>query len=183
MSKGKLFLVETFIYVVLVGLFLLILLMGGKDADEISNSQVVQVTTKKAQTHPLYISTDPKGATVKVLNIKPKYYYGMKLKSGVYKLHVSKAGYQTVKKSITLPSAEKHTIRLSIVPTYKMVLVTTPKSAKVQILNIKPKYYHGIHLKRGTYKIRISKPGYKTINRYITLKADVSEHIVLQRKK
>ena len=41
----------------------------------------------------LYVNTDPSGATVKVLNITPKFYQGMKLDAGTYKIKVLKKGY------------------------------------------------------------------------------------------
>nr|MBL0716412.1 caspase family protein [Desulfobacterales bacterium] len=41
----------------------------------------------------LYVNTDPSGATIKVLNIGPKFYQGMELDAGTYKIKVSKRGY------------------------------------------------------------------------------------------
>ena len=46
-------------------------------------------------------------------------------------------------------------------PKYKLN-IKTEYSAKIRILNIKAKYYSGIKLKPGTYKIEVSKSGYKT---------------------
>ncbi len=41
----------------------------------------------------LYVNTDPSGATVKALNISPKFYQGMELDAGTYKIQVLKKGY------------------------------------------------------------------------------------------
>ncbi|MBL0717278.1 MAG: SUMF1/EgtB/PvdO family nonheme iron enzyme, partial [Desulfosarcina sp.] len=41
----------------------------------------------------LYVNTDTSGATIKVLNIGPKFYQGIELDAGTYKIKVSKRGY------------------------------------------------------------------------------------------
>ena len=46
--------------------------------------------------------------------------------------------------------------------TYPLFIETVPFGAKIQIMNIKPKYTIGIELKPGNYDIRISKKGYRT---------------------
>ncbi|WP_051249761.1 hypothetical protein [Maridesulfovibrio zosterae] len=43
---------------------------------------------------------------------------------------------------------------------------TYPEDAKVQIMNIKPRYYDGIKLKKGTYHIRVSAAGYETQDKF-----------------
>lgn len=45
---------------------------------------------------------------------------------------------------------------------YKLTIHTIPSNSRVQILNIKPKYYDGIALKQGTFKIKVSKEGYES---------------------
>jgi hypothetical protein len=50
----------------------------------------------------LTINTIPSKARVRILNIKPKYYDGMKLKEENYRIEISHDGYKTVKKWIKL---------------------------------------------------------------------------------
>ena len=57
-----------------------------------SNSKKTTINKK----YGLYVSTD-KHATIKILNIKPKYKNGLKLKSGKYHLYISKQGFETQK--------------------------------------------------------------------------------------
>lgn len=45
---------------------------------------------------------------------------------------------------------------------YPLFIETVPFDAKIEILNIKPKYTLGILLKPGEYNIKISKSGYET---------------------
>jgi len=58
-----------------------------------------------------------------------------------------------------------------------------PSNAKVRILNIKPKYYDGIKLKKGKYHLEISKNGYRTINKWITLKQNENFNFELKKIK
>jgi tetratricopeptide (TPR) repeat protein len=44
-----------------------------------------------------------------------------------------------------------------------------PKDARIRIMNIKPKYYHGIDLPSGQYHIIIDKKGYTTFEKWINL--------------
>ena len=59
---------------------------------------------------PLYaltIITTPKNATVKIMNIKPKYYQAIKLKTGDYYIEVSAEGYQLKKQKISIHHQDK----------------------------------------------------------------------------
>ena len=66
---------------------------------------------------------------------------------------------------------------------YSLKIDATPYNAKVQITNIKPRYYDGIQLKKGHYKIKVSKDGYVTKRGEIDLKGDLVVNIVLEQKK
>jgi len=66
---------------------------------------------------------------------------------------------------------------------FPLTIHTVPSNAKVQILNIKPKYYDGIKLKQGIYNIRISKNGYKNKNFTIDPSISSIKNIVLQKSK
>jgi len=50
--------------------------------------------------------------------------------------------------------------------------VEAPSSSIIKIMNIKPKYYHGILLRKGKYKIKVIKSGYKTYQKWIKLEND-----------
>jgi len=64
---------------------------------------------------------------------------------------------------------------------YSLTIKTIPFNAKVQIMNIKPKYYDGIKLKNGKYDIRVSKKGYKTVRAWIELNKDEYFTVTLQK--
>jgi len=66
---------------------------------------------------------------------------------------------------------------------YILKINTTPINTRIRILNIKPKYHDGIKLKKGKYHIEVSKRGYKTMNRWISLKEDTNLNIELLKNQ
>jgi len=68
---------------------------------------------------------------------------------------------------------------VKVKPAYPLFVKVTPYDARVQILNIKPKYKMGIELKPGKYDIRISKRGYKSQRFWITME---HEPVVVERE-
>jgi len=56
-------------------------------------------------------------------------------------------------------------------PLYALTVNATPSGARVQIMNITPKYYPGIKVRPGHYDIKISKAGYITKRVNLTMKA------------
>lgn len=67
-------------------------------------------------------------------------------------------------------------------PTYKLTIQATPSNARIRIMNIKPKYYDGIKLKKGKYHIIVDKHGYYTIDQWIDLNKDEYFTADLQKK-
>lgn len=52
---------------------------------------------------------------------------------------------------------------------FPLDIETAPIDARVRVLNIMPKYYDGMELKRGKYKIEVSAKGHKRQVRYVVL--------------
>lgn len=59
--------------------------------------------------------------------------------------------------------------------------VKTAPNARVRILNIRPKYTDNISLKKGKYHLEVSKPGYITIKKWISLQDDKTIHIPITK--
>jgi len=57
-----------------------------------------------AQTYTLTVNTTPSGSRVRIMNIVPAYYSGIRLKSGKYEIEVSHSGYKTYRKWIKINS-------------------------------------------------------------------------------
>ena len=82
----------------------------------------------------------------------------------------------------TTPSYSKATIPDKN-KNYSLTVRRTPKTARVRILNIKPKYQDGIKLKKGKYHIEVSQSGYKTVKKWVTLSKDSVFNISLSFPK
>jgi len=65
---------------------------------------------------------------------------------------------------------------------FSLTVKTTPSSARVYVTNIKPVYHDGMRLKRGTYKIKVVKKGYKTKLKTIYLYSDSTKYITLEKE-
>jgi hypothetical protein len=68
-----------------------------------ARSQFTLPTVKYALT----VKTTPSTAVVKIMNIRPSYYDGIKLKSGNYRIEVSARGYDTQKKTVAFSNKDK----------------------------------------------------------------------------
>ena len=65
---------------------------------------------------------------------------------------------------------------------YTLTINPTPYDAKVQITNIKPRYYKAMPLQPGSYTIKVSKQGYITKTGKIDLYEDLDIDVVLQKR-
>ena len=75
---------------------------------------VFKLTGAKLEIGRLSVVTDPEGARVRILNIRPPFYQGMELNSGKYHVEVSAAGYGTKSQWITLEPGEDKTIDIRL---------------------------------------------------------------------
>ncbi|NMR26362.1 PEGA domain-containing protein [Pseudoalteromonas sp. NEC-BIFX-2020_015] len=50
-----------------------------------------------------------------------------------------------------------------------LTVITSPEDALIRIMNIRPKYKAGIELDEGEYDVEVSKDGYLTYRRWITI--------------
>ncbi|MBU0991079.1 MAG: caspase family protein [Proteobacteria bacterium] len=62
------------------------------------------------------INTTPENATVRILNIKPKFFQGMKLGAGEYDVEISAPGYQTQRMWLTVKSGTHNSFDLPLQP-------------------------------------------------------------------
>ncbi|MBF0140539.1 MAG: serine/threonine protein kinase [Magnetococcales bacterium] len=52
---------------------------------------------------------------------------------------------------------------------FSLTVVTSPKEARVRILNISPRYQPGMKLPQGSYHIEVSLPGFQSIRQWVNL--------------
>ena len=70
---------------------------------------IFQPIETKPGTARLFVETDPKGARVRILNIRPRFCQGIELDPGKYHIEASSAGYRTGRKWMTLGAGEDKT--------------------------------------------------------------------------
>ncbi|MFW5733817.1 MAG: PEGA domain-containing protein [Oceanidesulfovibrio sp.] len=132
------------------------------------------VSAAAQQNGTIVLETTPADALVRIMNIAPPYEEGMSLEPGVYDVEVSKKGYVTERKDVTVQGgkANRFTFALKEAPPEgTMVVYTEPADALVRIMNIAPPYEEGMSLKQDEYTLEISKPGYETRTDTVNLKA------------
>ena len=100
-------------------LFLWTLLAASVVAKDFLQSQTLDITVDKSNRsieqsgYPFIVEVWPKDATVKIMNIGPKYVKGMILPAGNYDVKVQKSGYDTKRIWITHNVDDVNVIRLS----------------------------------------------------------------------
>jgi len=65
---------------------------------------------------------------------------------------------------------------------YSLSINPSPKSARIRILNIKPKYHNGIQLRKGKYHIEVSAKGYETLKKWVNLTSNNSFSFSLKKR-
>lgn len=107
-----------------------------------------------------------------------KYFDGMKLEKGKYKIQIKKDRF--VAKTVNL-NLEKNTIlEVNLEQNiFSLTVNVTPKDSKIYITNIESKYRDGILLKKGVYKIKVKKSGFTPKIVEVDLKKDTNINIDL----
>lgn len=84
--------------------------------NKVEKKRVIFKVVDKLKKYSLTVHKTPRTATVRVLNIGPVYYDGIKLESGRYHIEVSKKWFATYKKWIDISDSDKR-ISVSLKPT------------------------------------------------------------------
>lgn len=116
-------------------------------------------------TYRVYVNVTPSDARIRITNIKPAYEHGMYLAPGRYDFEVSRPGYET--KSFYIEhkaDSESFMVELEKQPELKgtLSLGIFPEDARVELLGIRETYEPYMELPYGTYRVRLSKPGFDT---------------------
>ena len=73
-----------------------------------------KTVSKKRRKDRLFVQTEPEGAKIRILNIKPKFYQGIILKPGRYHVEVSADGYEMEKVWIKVESGKDKNLKISL---------------------------------------------------------------------
>ncbi|QEP42480.1 PEGA domain-containing protein [Ectothiorhodospiraceae bacterium BW-2] len=123
---------------------------------------------KDQTTATLTIESEPAGATIRLnggyAGATPKSFVRQ---AGKAEVKVEKSGYESQTETFTLSLGDNISYTFDLTPlnreplNHPFTVSTTPANARVRILNIVPKYYDGIELKDGRYRIEVTADGYE----------------------
>ncbi len=134
----------------------------------------------------LFVQTQPSGATVRILNIKPVFHQGMELKHGEYLLDAQLDGYKTITRTVELEPGQEKNITLNLpeaLPSGRLFVQASPAEAKIRVLDIRPKFRQGMLLEKGEYTIDAQLDGYQTEVRKVSIVPGEDAKISLQLDK
>lgn len=137
---------------------------------------------RKKGSSRLFVKTTPKDATVRILNIAPKFQQGMELKPGDYEIEVKKEGLGEVVRNVVLRKDEDLTLSVNLEAETKqktaspeeakpekdakdeqgrLFVKASPDNSRIKLLGIDPVFKQGIKLAPGKYRIEVSRAGYQ----------------------
>ena len=129
----------------------------------------------------LTLELKPSDATVTLPEIGPSYRPGMRLLEGIYRVVVSRAGYQEAAREVRIAGDTTERIELIIDP-QPFTVDVTPSGAVIAIENITGPYRAGMLLEPGEYRIRVSASGYEAQEETVTHGTEATSlHVSLVR--
>jgi len=75
---------------------------GSKIDSALHGKPIEEKRTSIANMYSLTVQANPRDSRIKIMNIKPRYHDGIRLKSGVYDVLIEKDGYESYRENITV---------------------------------------------------------------------------------
>ena len=146
-------------------------------------------TTPEIRAGRLTIYTNIKGAILAIdgrqagiLPVQDK-----SMRAGDYQITIMAEGYRIYKKAVTLNSGQLLTLDVLLEKEEpvdgRLSVNASPSDAVIKILNIRLKYADGIALSPGQYHVQVSKKGYLTFAKWVSLSAGEDKSISVNLKK
>jgi formylglycine-generating enzyme required for sulfatase activity len=165
-----------------------VFLAGGSVLTE--QQALATAQSKRAETGSLSVTTSPTGADILIDGI----WEGVSplnlasLRTGVIVVQGEKKGYDPESKKLRIRKDRNSKLTLVLdkrVEKGTLTIEPSPADARIRVLNIGPAYIAGMALKAGSYKIEVSREGYRTKEQTIDLSAgeDVQIAISLEKNK
>jgi len=144
---------------------------------------LVETRAEREQGFGLTVEVEPADATVKILNIKPRYRAGMKLKPGRYEVQVTRDGYKARRQWVEIGDGDRVvSIRLEKLA-HSLTVTTTPSNATVQFIGLERSYRHGMELTPGWYEVEVSSKGYNSQRKRFEIEAEPKRVVVVLQKQ
>ncbi|MEO5377775.1 MAG: PEGA domain-containing protein [Magnetococcus sp. DMHC-6] len=119
----------------------------------------------------IFVDKEPKGTTPLSLSFQVP---------SSHLIQAQKAGYQPLEKRVWIRNNAPPPLTLTLLPIadqssfaekddHALVVLTEPKEARVEIMNMNQSYSPGLRLPSGRYQLEVSHPGYQTQSGYIEI--------------
>jgi|GEM_PF-145805 len=136
------------------------------------------VEKPQKEKYKLTVEVIPSDSRIRIVNIVSRPYSpGIELEPGFYDIDIRQHGYKNLRfwikisdKNLTVPVIlEKKTCPGN---TYSLIVNASPPDSRIRIMNIRAPYQPGICLRRGKYKISVTRRGYLKHQKWIKLNSD-----------
>ena len=108
----------------------------------------------------LTLELEPPDATIALEGIETDYEPGMRLQQGEYRMVVSRPGYRTVERTVTVEGDARVRIQLAVDPP-PFTVETTPADATIRLPDVSDAYEPGLLLDPGDYRVEVTAAGYE----------------------
>jgi serine/threonine protein kinase len=125
----------------------------------------------------LYVGTEPEGATVKITNIGPAFFPGMKLKPGRYDISVKSGSYLPKVLAVDLTAGGEKRVKVRLDHLARLTVETMPSNARVILKGVRETYSPGVQLKPGTYRVLVKADEHTPQEREVVLKAGETKEV------
>ena len=109
----------------------------------------------------LTLVLQPADATVALLDVEPEYAPGIRLPEGAHRVRVSRVGYRTQDRSVSISGDTTATFSLTVDP-QPLTVTVSPAGAQVHFVGGEATYSPGVLLPPGEYSVRAMLVGHRT---------------------
>jgi mannose/fructose/N-acetylgalactosamine-specific phosphotransferase system component IIB len=120
--------------------------------------------------YALRVEATPADSRIRLLNLQSEYVPGMALPPGQYHVEVAKEGYVTQRAWATIGNSDT-TLEVALAPVqYALYVQVEPADSTITLLDSDTPYRPGVLLAPGMYKLRITRDGYRSQERAVTIR-------------
>ena len=125
----------------------------------------------------LEVAAEPSGASVELLGGAGAYRAGMRLAEGRYRVRVTHPGYRASERDVDVSGTTRMRVVLERAP-QPFAIAAHPASAEIRLVGVGERYRPGILLAPGSYRVRVSAPGFEAREEAVEHGASPTRHVV-----
>ena len=125
----------------------------------------------------LEVAAEPSGASVELLGGAAEYRAGMRLAEGRYRVRVAHPGYRASERDVDVSGTTRVRVVLERAP-QPFAIEAHPASSEIRLIGVGERYRAGILLAPGSYRVRVSAPGFEAREEAVEHGASPTRHVV-----